>query len=163
WTAARRLAGYRSTCPACARADLASPGADGGEELLDLALQPAAFVGQRARRAVDLTGGRAGVGCAAIDLADIAGDLRRAHRRLLHVAGDLLRRSALLLDGRGDHRGDIGDALDDGADLPDRADRHLRRRLHLRDLAADLLRRLRGLARERLDLRGDDRKAAAGF
>jgi len=40
----------------------------------------------------------------------------------LNVAGDLLRRGILLLDGRGNRRGDLGDAPDGLADFRDRGD-----------------------------------------
>ena len=81
----------------------------------------------------------------------------------LDVAGDLLRRRALLLDRGRDRGRDLRDAADGAADLLDGGDRVLRRGLHAGDLRADLLGRLGGLRGERLDLRGHDREAAAGF
>ena len=73
-------------------------------------------------------------------------------RGLLHVARDLRVDGALLLDGGGDRRGDLGNAADRAGDALDGADRILRRGLHPGDLRADLLGRLAGLGGERLDL-----------
>jgi hypothetical protein len=112
---------------------------------------------------MDLPGCGAGIRCATTDLGDAAGNLCRALRRLLNVAGDLLGRSALLFDGcRNDRRNfrDLGDRV---ADLLDRRYGMRRCHLHLRDLCADLFRRLRRLPGECLDFGGDDSEVPACF
>src|SRR3977135_1820593 len=57
---------------------------DRTEELADLALEPAAFAGQRLRRGEHLRGGRSGFAGAALHVGDVGGDLLGAVRRLLH-------------------------------------------------------------------------------
>ena len=78
------------------------------------------------------------------------GTMRGALGGLADIARDFLRCGALLLDRRGDRRGDLRDAPDGAADLLDGGDRILRRGLHAGDLRADLLGRLGGLRGERL-------------
>ena len=133
------------------------------EELADLELEAVAVAGQRLRRREHLRGGRAGLAGAALHVGDIGRDLLGALRGLLHVAGNFLRRRALLFHRGRDGRGDLRQLLDGAADLLDRADRFLGRRLDAGDLLADLAGRLGGLLGQRLDFGGDDRKAAAGF
>src|SRR6185437_15142990 len=76
---------------------------------------------------------------------------------------DLLRRRTLLLDRRGDRRGDGVDAADRLVDAGHRLDGTLGGALDGIDLADDVFRRLRGLPRQRLDLGGDHGEALAGL
>src|SRR5882757_6074031 len=69
---------------------------DGAEELADLALEPAAFAGQRFCRRQHLGGGRSGLAGAMLHVGDVVGDLLGAVGGLLHIAGNFLSRRALL-------------------------------------------------------------------
>jgi len=60
-------------------------------------------------------------------------------------------------------RGNLRQPPDGAADLPDRADRFLGRGLDAGDLLSDLACGLRGLLGKRLDIGGNDGKAAAGL
>ena len=91
------------------------------------------------------------------------GHLLGALRRLLDVAGNFLRRRALLFDRGGNGRGDLRKLFDGAGDVLDRADQFLGRRLDAGNLLADFAGCFRRLLGQRLDLRGDDREAAAGF
>src|SRR5438046_1830069 len=92
----------------------ASGGADLGEEIADLALQPLGLLAERLGRRFDALCGRPGGIGARRDAADALGDVARALRRRQGVAGDLLGRGALLLDRDRDR-------ARHGADLADRA------------------------------------------
>src|SRR6478735_5991639 len=126
--------------------------ADAIEELLDLGLQMQALARQVLGRCEHAVRGLAGLVGALRRVADIDGDISRSARRRANALRDVLRRPALLLDRRRNRGGDIADAFDGLADRLDRADRLFGRKLHVADLAGDLLGRLRGLAREALDL-----------
>ncbi|MBU3736465.1 MAG: NAD-dependent epimerase/dehydratase family protein [Methylobacterium sp.] len=76
---------------------------------------------------------------------------------LLDAARDLLRRRPLFADRVRDGRGDLAHLGDGRADPADRVHRVPCRALDRRDLFGDVLGRLRGLGRQRLHLRGNDR------
>ena len=96
----RALTGVGSSCP------------HGIEKFADLALQSVAFTRERLRRRQHLAGRRTSLARPVTDLGDFSGNLGGELRRLLHVPRNLLRRRALLLDGRGDGGGDRADFLD---------------------------------------------------
>src|SRR3569832_2636295 len=136
---------------------------DVGEECLDQVLQVARLARESARCAQHLAGNRAGVIGGLRHAADVRRHLLRALGSFFDVARDLLRRRALLFDGRGNGGGDLVDLADRLADGGDRFDRVLRRRLHGVDLRRDVLGGLRGLRGEVLHLGRDDRETLAGF
>src|SRR6202000_2881664 len=136
---------------------------DIGEELADLELETVAVAGQRLGCRQHLGRSRSGLGSAALHVGDVGGHLLGTLGGLLHVAGDFLGRGALLFHRCCDGRGDLRQPLDGAADLLDGADRILRRGLDAGNLLADFAGGLRRLFRQRLNLRGDHRKAAAGF
>src|SRR5262249_12081188 len=74
------------------------------EKLADLALEAVTVGRQHLRGGQHLGGRRTGLGGAALYVGDVGGHLLRALRGLLHIARDLLRRRALLLDGRSNRR-----------------------------------------------------------
>ena len=134
-----------------------------GEEAVDGVAQHAGLV-------VELAGVRQHVGCRGAggggrrrDAADMGVDLARACRDLLDVVRDLARRIALLLDRGRDRDRDLAHLRNRLRNSVDRRDGVAGRLLHGRDLARDLLGRLRGLVGERLDFGGEHRKAAAAF
>src|SRR4051812_38315076 len=137
--------------------------ADLGEELRDLAAERLALRLQRLGGALDVVG--RGSGCVRIGLhaVDVLGDVAGALRGELRAAGDLLGRRTLLLHGGGNGGCDLVDLADDAADGLDGVDRIARDLLDVGDLLGDFLRRLRGLARQRLHFGGDHREAAAGL
>ena len=92
---------------------------DGCQELADLELQPAAFVGEGLRGREHLGGGRAGLGGAVLHLGDVRGDAMGPFGGLLHVAGDFLGRSPLLFDGRRNRCGYLREPPDGAGDFPD--------------------------------------------
>src|SRR4051812_20372488 len=78
------------------------------KEFVDFELEVIALRRQRLGRCQHLRGGRTGLAGAAVDIADVGGDLRGAFGGLADIAGDLARRRALLLYGRRDGRCDLG-------------------------------------------------------
>src|SRR4029077_3130350 len=104
--------------------------AHGAEKFFYLKLEMIAFAGQGLRGRQNLRRGRAGFARATIDVRDVGRDLRGAMSRLLNVARDLLRCRALLLNGGGNRRSDLRDALDGRSDFLDGANRVLSGRLH---------------------------------
>src|SRR5207253_8520974 len=85
---------------------------DVSHEAIELFAQARAFARQRACRIQHFLGSRSGFGRAAIDVPDVGSSFLRALRDILDAARDLLRRRALLLDGAGDRRSDVGDPAD---------------------------------------------------
>ena len=81
----------------------------------------------------------------------------------LDAARDFLGRRALFLDRGRDRDADLVDLGDHVGDVLDRRHGLVARGLNRRDLFGDFGGRLRGLAGQRFDFGGDDRKAAAGF
>ena len=122
------------------------------QEVFDLSIEVITFRQQRYSEAVNLPSCGARIRRATIDVRNAPGHLGRSLRGLLNAAGNLVRRRALLFDGRGDRAGNLGDLGDGAADVPDRGHRLRGSGLHLRHLRGDLFRGLRGLRRQRLDL-----------
>src|SRR3546814_9701185 len=78
-------------------------------------------------------------------------------------SSDLLRRIAELLGRRGNHLDDAGDVVDPGGDRLDAARRLPRHGLPAADLYRDVLRRLRRLVRQVLDLAGHHGESLSGL
>ena len=110
-----------------------------------------------------LRGSAARFGCAALDVRDTRLDLRGSFRGALHVSGNFLGGSALLFHGGRNRRRNFRYPGNGRADLLDRRDRILGRRLDVGDLLADFVGGFRSLLGERLHFRRDNRKSPAGF
>src|SRR6202163_280846 len=142
---------------------IGSGGADLGQEFVDRATQHAGLIVEFTGVRQHVRGRRAGGRRRRGDAADVGADLVRSGRDRLDVARDLAGRIALLFDRRGNADGDLAHLGDGFGDAADRGDRVAGGGLHRRDLRGDFLGSLGGLVGERLDLGGNDGKAAAGF
>src|SRR6186713_193864 len=137
-----------STAAGSAAVTRGSGGANAVEELFDLGLQLQALARQVLRRSKHPARRLAGLVGALGGVADVDGDVCSAAGGGPDALGDILGGAALLLDRARNRGGDFADALDGLADRLNRADRLFGRKLHVADLAGDLLGGLRGLARK---------------